>query len=89
MGVVTLAIALTVSFISAITLLGISAENYEHGAQIVLIYLGGIIGTPIILYFYLPVLAEVNTMSVYEVILRSIGSLSIIDNVERFCRVRL
>ncbi|CAK9812759.1 Putative sodium-dependent multivitamin transporter [Anthophora plagiata] len=66
MGVVPLAIALTVSFMSAITLLGISAENYVHGTQIMLLYLGGFFGTPIVLYFYLPVFAEMNTMSVYE-----------------------
>lgn len=68
MSVVPLAIALTVSFMSAITLLGISAENYAHGTQIVLLYIGGLIGTPIIIYFYLPVFAELRSMSVYEVI---------------------
>lgn len=68
MGVVPLAIALTVSFMSAITLLGISAENYVHGTQITLLYLGGFFGTPIALYFYLPVFAQLNSMSVYEVI---------------------
>ncbi|CAK9812757.1 Putative sodium-dependent multivitamin transporter [Anthophora plagiata] len=73
MGVVPLAIALTVSFMSAITLLGISAENYVHGTQIMLLYLGGFFGTPIVLYFYLPVFAEMNTMSVYEYLERRFG----------------
>lgn len=76
MGVVPLAIALTVSFMSAITLLGFSAENYVHGTQIMLFYLGGFFGTPIVLYFYLPVFAQLNATSVYEVIARSIGSAS-------------
>lgn len=67
MGVVPLAIALTVSFMSAITLLGISAENYVHGTQITLLYLGGFFGTPIALYFYLPVFSHLKSMSVYEV----------------------
>lgn len=67
MGVVSLAIALTVSLISAITLLGMSAENYIHGTQIALFYFGSIIGTPIALYFYIPVFSELDTMSVYEV----------------------
>lgn len=67
MSVVPLAIALTVSFMSAITLLGISAETYTHGMKIVQLYLGGLFGTPIVLYLYLPVFAELNTMSVYEV----------------------
>lgn len=68
MGVVPLAIALTVSFMSAITLLGISAESYARGTEIMLLYLGGLIGTPITIYFYLPVFAELRVMSVYEVI---------------------
>ena len=67
MGVVPLAIALTVSFMSAITLLGISAETYTHGMKIVQLYLGGLLGTPVVLYLYLPVFAKLNTMSVYEV----------------------
>lgn len=67
MTVVPLAIALTVSFMSAITLLGISAETYTHGMKIVQLYLGGLLGTPIVLYLYLPVFAKLNTMSVYEV----------------------
>ncbi|XP_076678763.1 putative sodium-dependent multivitamin transporter [Andrena cerasifolii] len=66
MSVVPLAIALTVSFMSAITLLGISAESYARGTQIMLLYLGGFIGTPITIYFYLPVFAELKVMSVYE-----------------------
>ncbi|XP_076762940.1 putative sodium-dependent multivitamin transporter isoform X2 [Xylocopa sonorina] len=73
MGVVPLAIALTVSFMSAITLLGISAENYVHGTQIMLLYLGGFFGTPIALYFYLPVFVELNTISVYEYLEKRFG----------------
>lgn len=67
MGVVPLSIALMVSFMSAITVLGISAETYIHGTQVTLLYLGGFFGTPIVLYLYLPVFMELNTMSVYEV----------------------
>ncbi|KAG7188806.1 hypothetical protein KM043_008417 [Ampulex compressa] len=66
MGVVPLAIALMVSFMSAIALLGISAENYAHGTQFTLWYLGGIFATPAAMYLYLPVFFELNTMSVYE-----------------------
>ncbi|XP_026675241.1 putative sodium-dependent multivitamin transporter isoform X2 [Ceratina calcarata] len=73
MGAVTLAIALTVSFVSAITLLGISAENYAYGTQIMLLYLGGFIGTPITLFFYLPVFTELNVMSVYEYLEKRFG----------------
>ncbi|XP_076302458.1 putative sodium-dependent multivitamin transporter [Lasioglossum baleicum] len=73
MGVVPLAIALTVSFMSAITLLGFSAENYVHGTQIMLFYLGGFFGTPIVLYFYLPVFAQLNATSVYEYLEKRFG----------------
>ncbi|CAL7950460.1 unnamed protein product [Xylocopa violacea] len=73
MGVFPLSIALTVSFMSAITLLGISAENYVHGTQVMLLYLGGFFGTPIALYFYLPVFAELNTISVYEYLEKRFG----------------
>ncbi|KAF3425527.1 hypothetical protein E2986_05638 [Frieseomelitta varia] len=73
MGVVPLAIALTVSFMSAITLLGISAETYTHGMKIVLLYLGGLLGTPVVLYLYLPVFAKLNSMSVYEYLEKRFG----------------
>lgn len=68
MKIVPLGIALTVSFMSAITLLGISAEVYVHGMIFVLFYLGFVIGTPISMYCYLPVFFELKLMSVYEVI---------------------
>ncbi|KAK9295989.1 hypothetical protein QLX08_009846 [Tetragonisca angustula] len=73
MSVVPLAIALTVSFMSAITLLGISAETYTHGMKIVQLYLGGLLGTPVVLYLYLPVFAKLNTMSVYEYLEKRFG----------------
>lgn len=68
MKIVPLAIALMVSFISAIALLGISAENYTHGTQFTVHLLGSLFGTPVVAYFYLPVFFELNTMSVFEVI---------------------
>lgn len=56
-----------VAFLSGLSLLGISAENYTYGAQFNLIYIGFILGTPIVAYFYLPVFYELQTMSVFEV----------------------
>ncbi|KAF7412574.1 hypothetical protein HZH66_001470 [Vespula vulgaris] len=73
MKIVPLGIALTVSFMSAITLLGISAEVYVHGMIFVLFYLGFVIGTPISMYCYLPVFFELKLMSVYEYIERRFG----------------
>ncbi|XP_054011850.1 putative sodium-dependent multivitamin transporter [Hylaeus anthracinus] len=73
MGAIPLSIALTVSFMSAITLLGISAETYSHGTQFILLYLGGFIGTPITIYFYLPVFSELKIVSVYEYLEKRFG----------------
>ncbi|XP_076388479.1 putative sodium-dependent multivitamin transporter isoform X1 [Megachile rotundata] len=73
MGVVPLAIALTVSFMSAITLLGISAENYAHGSHIMLLYMGGVFGTPITQFLYLPVFHKLDAVSVYEYLEKRFG----------------
>lgn len=49
------AFSLMASFMSAITLLGVTYENYAFGTQFVAINLAYIIGTPIAAYVYLPV----------------------------------
>lgn len=67
MKIVPLSIALAVSFVSAITVLGVSSENYVYGTQFTVIYLGFGIGTSIVMYLYLPVFFELQTMSVFEV----------------------
>ena len=69
MSIGPLAIALMVSFMSAITLLGISAEIYTRGTQFTMWYAGFAFGTPIVAYCYLPVFWELQTKSVFEVIL--------------------
>lgn len=68
MNIIPLAIALMVSFMSAITLLGISAEVYTRGTQFTMFYVGFAFGTPIVAHFYLPVFWELQTKSVFEVI---------------------
>ena len=67
MSVVPLGIALMVSFVSAITILGISSEIYAYGVKFAILYLGCTCATVVVAYFYLPVFFELNTMSVYEV----------------------
>lgn len=67
MSVVPVAIALMVSFMSAITLLGVSAENYMHGTQFVVINLAYLIGTPLVCYAFLPVFFKLKATSAYEV----------------------
>ncbi|KAK2585882.1 hypothetical protein KPH14_010471 [Odynerus spinipes] len=73
MKIVPLAIALMVSFMSAITLLGISAEAYTYGTMFIVLYIGFGVGTPITMYFYLPVFFELKIMSVFEYLERRFG----------------
>lgn len=68
MGAVPLSISLMASHISAITMLGISGESYISGAFVVMIYVAGGLGIPLIVYCYLPVFFEVKVISIYEVI---------------------
>lgn len=67
MGIITVAIALTVSFMSAVTLLGVSAENYTYGTQFIAINISYLIGTPIVCYGFLPVFFKLRATSTYEV----------------------
>lgn len=78
-GVLPLAIAMMASNISAITMLGISGETYSRGAFIILFYISGIYVVPIIVYVYLPVFFEVNVISIYEVIIRTLSCLLLIN----------
>lgn len=67
MGIFPVAVALVVSFMSAITLLGVSGENYTYGTQFVIINIAYLIGTPIICYGFLPVFYNLGSVSAYEV----------------------
>ncbi|XP_076180497.1 putative sodium-dependent multivitamin transporter isoform X2 [Ptiloglossa arizonensis] len=73
MNTVTVAIALVVSFMSAITLLGVSAENYTYGTQFVVINISYFIGTSIVCYGFLPVFFKLQTTSVYEYLEKRFG----------------
>lgn len=64
---IPVAFSLMASFMSAITLFGVSAENYIRGTQFVAINLSYILGTPIIAYIFLPVFFRLGNLSVYEV----------------------
>lgn len=64
---ILVAFSLMASFMSAITLFGVSAENYTRGTQFVVINLSYILGTPIIAYVFLPVFFKLGNLSVYEV----------------------
>lgn len=67
MSILPVGVALVVSFMSAITLLGVSAENYTYGTQFVVINLSYLIGTPLVCYGFLPVFFKLQATSAYEV----------------------
>lgn len=66
MSFLPVAFSLMASFMSAITILGVSSENYMYGTQFVVINLAYVIGTPIVAYVYLPVFYRLKALSVYE-----------------------
>ncbi len=55
------------SFMSAITLLGVSMENYQFGTLFIVINLSYGLATPIAAYLYLPVFFKLQATSAYEV----------------------
>ncbi|XP_037296555.1 putative sodium-dependent multivitamin transporter isoform X2 [Manduca sexta] len=66
MSILPVAVSLMASFMSAITLLGVSAENYYYGMQFVVINISYGIATPIISRLYLPVFFGLQKTSTYE-----------------------
>lgn len=66
MPVLPVAFSLMASFMSAVTILGVSMENYQYGTQFVLINVAYVIGTPIAAYLIMPVFYRLKTASVYE-----------------------
>jgi sodium-coupled monocarboxylate transporter 8/12 len=52
---------------SAITLLGVSMENYAYGTQFVVINFSYGIATPIAAYWFLPVFFKLQATSAYHV----------------------
>ena len=69
MSFIPVAFSLMASFMSSITLLGVSGENYIYGTQFVIINISYIIGTPLAAYFYLPVFYQLQNASVYKVMI--------------------
>nr|XP_014102093.1 putative sodium-dependent multivitamin transporter [Bactrocera oleae]XP_036230711.1 putative sodium-dependent multivitamin transporter [Bactrocera oleae] len=67
------AVSLMASFMSSISLLGISNESYQFGTMFCIINLSYIISTPITVYLFLPVFYRMRTMSVYEYLERRFG----------------
>ncbi|XP_067628786.1 putative sodium-dependent multivitamin transporter [Eurosta solidaginis] len=67
------AVSLVASFMSSITLLGVSSEGYQYGTMFCIINLAYILCTPIAAYLFLPVFYRMRTMSVYEYLERRFG----------------
>ena len=59
--------SLMASFMSSITLLGVSSEMYTYGLQFIVINISYGIFTPIAAHLYLPVFFKLKTTSAYEV----------------------
>ncbi|XP_063533125.1 putative sodium-dependent multivitamin transporter [Cydia strobilella] len=66
MSILPVAVSLMASFMSAITLLGVSSENYSYGMQFVVINISYGIATPIASRYYLPVFFGLQKTSTYE-----------------------
>lgn len=61
------AFSLMASFMSAVTLIGVSNENYQFGTQFVVINISYGLATPIVAYLFLPVFYNMRVTSAYEV----------------------
>lgn len=59
--------SLMASFMSAITLIGVSNENYQFGTQFVVINISYGLATPLCAYLFLPVFYNMRVTSAYEV----------------------
>ncbi|XP_011687448.1 PREDICTED: putative sodium-dependent multivitamin transporter [Wasmannia auropunctata] len=73
MSIVPVAIAMVATFLSAVTMLGVSAEIYTYGTQFVVISLSHLLGILIICYGFLPVFFKLQATSVYEYLEKRFG----------------
>lgn len=74
MPVMPVAFSLMASFMSSITLLGVSSENYTFGLQFIVINISYGIFTPIAAYLYLPVFFRLQATSAYEYLEKRFGN---------------
>lgn len=76
MSITPVAFSLMASFMSAITLLGVSSENYSFGVQFIVINISYGIFTFIAAYLYLPVFFELQATSAYEYLEKRFGKIA-------------
>jgi len=75
-SIIPVAFSLMASFMSAITLLGVTQENYTYGTQFVVINISYVISTPIAAYIFLPVFYGLQSASVYKYLESRFGSVA-------------
>ncbi|KAK3909950.1 Putative sodium-dependent multivitamin transporter [Frankliniella fusca] len=73
MSSVPLAFSLMSSFMSAITLLGVSAENYSYGTMFTIHNVAFGLVTPIISHLFVPVYFQLGVTSVYQYLEKRFG----------------
>lgn len=76
MSATPVAIGLMVSFLSAVSLLGVSSENYVYGTQYAVVNLGYGLATPFAAYLYLPVFFKLQATSAFEYLERRFGTIA-------------
>ncbi|ENN73470.1 hypothetical protein HUJ04_004297 [Dendroctonus ponderosae] len=76
MSIAPVAFSLMASFMSAITLLGVSSENYTYGFQFIIINISYGIFTPIAAYLYLPIFFKLQATSAYEYLEMRFGKIA-------------
>ncbi|XP_015174184.1 PREDICTED: putative sodium-dependent multivitamin transporter isoform X1 [Polistes dominula] len=74
MSVLTVAIGLMASYLSAVSLLGVSSEIYVYGSQYAVINISYGIATAFVVYFYLPVFFELDATSAFEYLQKRFGT---------------
>lgn len=67
-SIVPVSFSLVASFMSAISLMGLSTEIYSFGTLFLVINISYIYGTAVSAYLYLPVFFKMQATSAYEVI---------------------
>ncbi|XP_055695888.1 putative sodium-dependent multivitamin transporter [Lutzomyia longipalpis] len=73
MSVWPVSFSLMASFMSAITILGVSMENYQFGTLFVIINISYGLATPIASHLYLPVFYKLQAASAYEYLEKRFG----------------
>ncbi|CAG9823598.1 unnamed protein product [Phaedon cochleariae] len=76
MSITPVAFSLMASFMSAVTLLGVSSENYTYGIQFIVINFSYGLFTPVAAYLYLPVFFKLQATSAYEYLERRFGKVA-------------